>query len=45
MEQRSDMRLELERCERSIEQLEEAIDLVDSILNDEAQLSEPDRGA
>ena len=45
MEQRSDMRLELERCERSIEQLEEAIDLVDSILNDEAQLSEPYRGA
>ena len=45
MEQRSDMRLELERCERSIEQLEEAIDLVDSILSDEAQLSEPDRGA
>ena len=45
MEQRSDLRLELERCERSIEQLEEAIDLVDSILNDEAQLSEPDRGA
>ena len=45
MEQRSDMRRELERCERSIEQLEEAIDLVDSILNDEAQLSEPDKGA
>ena len=45
MEQRRDMRRELERCERSIEQLEEAIDLVDSILNDEAQLSEPDRGA
>ena len=45
MEQRSDMRRELERFESSIAQLEEAIDLVDSILNDEAQLSEPDRGA
>ena len=45
MEQRSDMRCELERCESSIAQLEEAIDLLDSILNDEAQLSEPYRGA
>ena len=45
MEQRSDMRRELERCERSIEQLGGAIDLLDSILNDEAQLSEPDREA
>ena len=45
MEQRSDMRRELERCESSIAQLDEAIDLLASILNDEAQLSEPDRGA
>ena len=45
MEQRRDMRRELERCERSIEQLGGAIDLVDAILNDEAQLSEPDREA
>ena len=45
MEQRSDMRRELERCERSIEQLGGAIDLLDSILNEEAQLSEPDREA
>ena len=45
MEQRSDMRRELECCERSIEQLGGAIDLLDAILNDEAQLSEPDREA
>ena len=45
MEQRRDMRRELERCERSIEQLGGAIDLLDAILNDEAQLSEPDREA
>lgn len=45
MEQRRDMRRELERCERSIEQLGGAIDLLDAILNDEAQISEPDREA
>ena len=45
MEQRSDMRRELERCQKSIEQLDNAIDLLDAILNDEAQLSEPDREA
>ena len=45
MEQRRDMRRELERCERSIEQLGGAIDLLDAILNHEAQLSEPDREA
>ena len=45
MEQRRDMRRELERCEHSIEQLGGAIDIVDAILNDEAQLSEPDREA
>ena len=45
IEQRSDMRRELERCERSIEQLDDAIDLLDAILNDEAQLNEPDREA
>ena len=45
MEQRSDMRRELERCQSSIEQLGDAIDLLDAILNDEAQLSEPDREA
>ena len=45
MEQRSDMRRELERCERSIEQLDDAIDLLDAILNDEGQLNEPDREA
>ena len=39
------MRRELERCERSIEQLDDAIDLLDAILNDEAQLNEPDREA
>lgn len=44
MEQRRDMRRELERCERSIEQLGGAI-VLDAILNDEAQLSEPDREA
>ena len=45
MEQRSEMRRELERYERSIEQLDDAIDLLDAILNDEAQLNEPDREA
>ena len=45
MEQRRDMRRELECCERSVEQLGGAIDLLDAILNDEAQLSEPDREA
>ena len=45
IEQRSDMRRELERCERSMEQLDDAIDLLDAILNDEAQLNEPDREA
>ena len=45
MEQRSDMRRELERCQTSIKQLGDAIDLLDAILNDEAQLSEPDREA
>ena len=45
MEQRSDMRRELERCQTSIEQLGDAIDLLDAILTDEAQLSEPDREA
>ena len=45
MEQRSDMRRELERCQTSIEQLSHAIDLLDAILTDEAQLNEPDREA
>ena len=45
MEQRSDMRRELERCQKSIEQLGDAINLLDVILNDEAQLNEPDREA
>ena len=45
MEQRSDMRRELERCQTSIEQLGHAIDLLDAILNDEARLNEPDRAA
>jgi vacuolar-type H+-ATPase subunit I/STV1 len=45
MEQRSDMLRELERCQSSIEQLDGAIDLLDAILNDDAQLSEPDREA
>ena len=45
MEQRSDMRRELERCQTSVEQLGHAIDLMDAILNDEARLSEPDREA
>ena len=45
MEQRSDMRRELERCQTSIEQLDGAIDLLDAILNDEARLNEPDREA
>ena len=41
MEQRSD----LERCQKSIAQLGDAIDLLDSILKNEAQLNEPDREA
>ena len=45
MEQRSDMRRELERCQKSIEQLDNAIDLLDAILTDEAQPNEPDREA
>ena len=45
MEQRSDMRRELERCQTSIKQLGDAIDLFDAILNDEAQLNEPGREA
>jgi len=45
MEQHSDMRRELERCQTSIAQLDGAIDLLDAILNDEAQLNEPDREA
>ena len=45
MEQRSDMRRELERCQKSNKQLGDAIDLLDAILNDEAQLNEPDREA
>ena len=45
MEQRSDMRRELERCQKSIEQLGDAIDLLDAILTDEAQLNEPDKEA
>ena len=45
MEQRSAMRRELERCQKSIKQLGDAIDLLDAILNDEAQLNEPDREA
>ena len=45
MAQRSDMRSELERCQTSIKQLGDAIDLLDAILNDEAQLNEPDREA
>ena len=34
MEQRSDMRRELESCQKSIEQLGDVIDLLDAILND-----------
>ena len=45
MEQRSDMRRELERCQKSIEQLDNAIDLLDAIWTDEAQPNEPDREA
>lgn len=45
MEQRSDIRRELERCQKSIEPLGDAINLLDVILNDEAQLNEPDREA
>ena len=45
MEQRSAMRRELERCQKSIKQLGDAIDLLDAILNDEARLNEPDREA
>lgn len=45
IEHRRDMRRELERCQKSIEQLGDAINLLDAILNDEAQLNEPDREA
>ena len=45
MEQRSDMRRELERCQTSIKQVGDAINLLDAILNDEARLNEPDREA
>ena len=45
MAQRSDMRSELERCQTSIKQLGDAINLLDAILNDEARLNEPDREA
>ena len=45
MEQRSDMRRELERCQTSIKQLSDAINLLDVILTDEARLNEPDREA
>ena len=45
MEQRSDTRRELERCQTTIKHLGDAIDLLDAILNDEAQLNEPDREA
>ena len=45
IEQRRDMRRELERCQKSIEQMGDAIILLDAILNDEAQLNEPDREA
>ena len=45
IEQRSDMRRELDRCQTSIKQLGDAIDLLDAILNDEARLNEPDREA
>ena len=45
MEQRSDMRCELQRCQKSIEQLGDAINLLDAILNDEARLNELDREA
>ena len=45
IEQRRDMRRELERCQKSIEQLGDGINLLDAILNDEAQLNEPDREA
>ena len=45
IEQRRDMRRELERCQKSIEQLGDAINLLVAILNDEAQLNEPDREA
>ena len=45
MEQRSDMRRDLERCQKSIAQLGDAIDLLDTILKNEAQLNEPDREA
>ena len=45
IEQRRDMRRELECCQKSIEQLGDAINLLDAILNDEAQLNELDREA
>jgi predicted component of type VI protein secretion system len=45
MEQRGQMRFEQDRCEQSISDVSKAIDLLDTILADEAQFSEHDRGA
>lgn len=45
MEQRGQMRCEHDRCEQSISHVSRAIDLLDTILADEAQISEHDRGA
>lgn len=45
MEQRGQMRCEQGRCEQSISHVSKAIDLLDTILADEAQFSEHDRGA
>lgn len=45
MDQRRDMRLEVERCEQSISHLSEAIILLDRILKQEAQFNEPDKEA
>ena len=45
MEKCRDTRRELERCQESIAQLGDAIDLLDSIFNNEEQFNEPDRGA
>ena len=45
MEKCTDTRRELERCQESIAQLGDAIDLLDSIFNNEEQFNEPDRGA
>lgn len=45
MEQRGQMRCEQDRCEQSISDVSKAIDLLDTILADEAQFSEHDRGA